>query len=414
MLGGRGIRLVLQAAYFLLIARALGAGEYGAFVGAVSLVALLAPFSSWGTGFLLIRRVARDRTAFSECWGTSLGLTVLSGAMLLGIVLAVARAIWGNTVPLQVLLLVGISDLIMVRTIDLATQAFMAVEVLRKGAEVNVMLSAARTLAALYFTVAAGPPTALSWAVLYMASSLAAAAYAIAAVTRSLGFPQLRIRLSLTEIRDGFHFALSQASQSAYNDIDKTMLVRLGGLEATGIYGAAYRIVDVSFAPVGALVYATFARFFQYGELGLAGSVRFARKLLPYAAGYGFLAALVLFGSAPLLRTVLGNDFTEATTALRWLSPLVLLKSFHYFLANSLTGAGAQGLTASVQTAVAAFNVGINLWLIPAYGWRGAAWASLATDTALALSLCAAIFVVGRKEESRAVNRLETPVTSCD
>ncbi len=40
MLGGRGVRMVIQAIYFLVIARALGASQYGAFVGAVSLVAI--------------------------------------------------------------------------------------------------------------------------------------------------------------------------------------------------------------------------------------------------------------------------------------------------------------------------------------------------------------------------------------
>ncbi|PYV77572.1 MAG: hypothetical protein DMG96_10840 [Acidobacteria bacterium] len=64
MLGGHGVRVVLQAIYFLLIARALGAAEYGAFVGAVSLMALVAPFSSWGTGFILIRK-ARSSLAAS-------------------------------------------------------------------------------------------------------------------------------------------------------------------------------------------------------------------------------------------------------------------------------------------------------------------------------------------------------------
>ena len=73
-------------------------------------------------------------------------------------------------------------------------------------------------------------------------------------------------RLSRPEFKEGFYFAVSQASQTIYNDLDKTMLVRLGGLEATGIYGAAYRIVDVSFAPVGALTQATLARFFRHGE----------------------------------------------------------------------------------------------------------------------------------------------------
>jgi O-antigen/teichoic acid export membrane protein len=34
---------------------------------------------------------------------------------------------------------------------------------------------------------------------------------------------------------------------------------------------------------------------------------------------------------------------------------------------------------------VAALNFVLNLWLIPAYGWIGAAWSSLASDGLLAV-----------------------------
>ena len=36
------------------------------------------------------------------------------------------------------------------------------------------------------------------------------------------------------------------------------MLARLGTLQATGIYGAAYRLIDVTFVPVSSLLTASF------------------------------------------------------------------------------------------------------------------------------------------------------------
>ena len=397
MFAGEGIRLFLQAAYFILIARSLGVGEYGAFVGAVALVALVAPFSSWGVGFLLLREVARDRSTFGRYWGAGLAITALSGCILLCLVLLVSHAVWGNSVPLKVLLLVGISDVIVVRVIDLAVRAFMAVEVLRRSAEMSIVLSATRVSAALCLKFAVHTPTAMSWAFLYLLSTLAATIYSVVAVTRSLGLPSLKLRLSRAELKEGFYFAVSQASQTVYNDIDKTMLVRFGGLEATGIYGAAYRVVDAAFAPVSALVGAAAARFFRHGKSGIAGSTRFARKLLPYTAGYGLLAAAFLFVASPILPALLGKGFATASLALQWLSPLVLLKSIHYFFADSLSAAGHQGLRASVQLGIVGLNVLLNLWLIPAYSWRGAAWASLASDGALAVGLFAAILTLRRR-----------------
>ena len=70
-----------------------------------------------------------------------------------------------------------------------------------------------------------------------------------------LGLPKLSWPQARGEVREGFYFAASQTAQTVYNDIDKTMLARLSTLEATGIYGAAYRIIDVSFVPVSALLW---------------------------------------------------------------------------------------------------------------------------------------------------------------
>jgi O-antigen/teichoic acid export membrane protein len=50
------------------------------------------------------------------------------------------------------------------------------------------------------------------------------------------------------------------------------------------------------------------------------------------------------------------------------------------------------------QICVATFNVVLNLWLIPAYSWRGAAWSSLASDGALVLAMYAAVMYVMAKE----------------
>jgi O-antigen/teichoic acid export membrane protein len=54
-------------------------------------------------------------------------------------------------------------------------------------------------------------------------------------------------------------------------------------------------------------------------------------------------------------------------------------------MGSALTGAGFQNERTAAQVVAAGMNFLLNLWLIPAYGWRGAAWASLVTDGALAL-----------------------------
>ncbi len=54
---GQGFRLVIQAAYFVLVARALGPDAYGGFVTVVAMAALLGPFSGLGTPNLFIKKI---------------------------------------------------------------------------------------------------------------------------------------------------------------------------------------------------------------------------------------------------------------------------------------------------------------------------------------------------------------------
>ncbi|BDP44148.1 hypothetical protein DAETH_41170 (plasmid) [Deinococcus aetherius] len=398
MMGGFSARTVLQALYFLLIARSLGASEYGAFVAVTALVAILAPFASWGSGNLLIKHVARRREAFSTYWGAALAMMSISGSLLTLLVLGVYRLFLPATLPLLLVLAVAVADLIFARFADVSSQAFQAVEKLSRTAQIQALLSVIRLVAAALLFVAPITASALTWSTLYLLTTVITALVALFWVRRELGWGKLDPRPLRSELREGFHFALSLGSQSVYNDIDKTMLSRFVGLEAAGIYAAAYRIVDAAFSPVRALLFAAYARFFKSGQIGVRGSLQWAVKLVPWTAAYGLLTAAGLWLVAPLMSLVFGESFRETGTTLQWLAPLILLKALHYFAADTLTGAGLQSARSRIQLGVAALNICLNLWLLPGFGWLGAAWASLASDGVLVVALWSTVLVIAKEE----------------
>lgn len=403
MLAGSGVRLLIQGVYFVLIARALGAQHYGAFIGVVAFAAVLSPFSPLGTGQIIVRNVARDRNTFNYSWGNALWMTGMSGSVLLVIALLLAKWVLAERVPLVLVLLIGLSDLLFSAVSGVAALAFQAVEQLHRTAQIQVALTAARAIAAVVLVLSVRNPTALSWGYFYCLSSAVGSAYAITLVSLKLGYPKFSFRRMRLDLLEGFYFAISLSSQSIYNNIDKTMLVRLATFGAAGIYAAAYRLVDLSFQPVSALLASMYPRFFQHGTQGIQGTKQFARRFLPYAAGYALLAGATLVLLAPVVPYFLGRDFGDSVTALRWLSPLVLFRAVHYFLADTLTGAGFQGLRSAIQLLIAGLNVVLNLWLIPTYSWRGAAWASLASDGMLAVCMFLAILFLERRVEMSGV-----------
>jgi O-antigen/teichoic acid export membrane protein len=146
---------------------------------------------------------------------------------------------------------------------------------------------------------------------------------------------------------------------------------------------------------------------FRAGQDGMSGSLRYIRRMLLKAIAYSAVMLICLIIFAPIVPRILGREYTRTAEALRWLAVLPPLKSVHAFLADALTGAGYQRLRTGIQVVVAIVNVGINLWIIPAYSWRGAAWSSVACDGLLACLLAAATRFVTR-EEDKLVRPIET------
>jgi O-antigen/teichoic acid export membrane protein len=395
---GYGLKILVQAGYFILIARALGPSEYGAFVGTAALIGLVAPFGSLGSGDILVKNVSRNRNLFAEYWGNALVISAVSGLLLLGVVMAVARLALPPSVPLLLVLVLSLSDIIAVKGSEISAQAFQATDTLKYTAFLTFLPYVLRLIGAVTVFLVWRHATALHWGWFYLGCTLLSAAVAISLVTYKLGTPRPAVSSIPKEIKQGFYFSTSMSAQTVYNDIDKTMLARLSTLGATGIYGAAYRLIDVSFTPVRSVLNAAYANFFRHGESGMAVSFAYAKKVLPKMIGYSLLIFVCLFFAAPVVPVILGREYAGTVEALRWLAVLPLFKSLHYFMADSLTGAGYQRYRTTAQVSVALFNVGLNFWLIPAYSWRGAAWASVASDAALASAMYATVLFVMARE----------------
>src|SRR5438128_125005 len=109
---GQGLRIIVQAVYFIVIARLLGPAQYGAFVAVVALVAILAPFATLGFGNLLIKNVVRDRASFAVSWGNALLVAVVSASLLFGVILVLARIALPATVPLTLIATIAAADLL--------------------------------------------------------------------------------------------------------------------------------------------------------------------------------------------------------------------------------------------------------------------------------------------------------------
>jgi O-antigen/teichoic acid export membrane protein len=106
-----------------------------------------------------------------------------------------------------------------------------------------------------------------------------------------------------------------------------------------------------------------------------------------------------MFVIAPILPLLVGRQYIESSSALRWLCLIPLFRCFHLSAGEALAGAGFQNYRLGTQFSIAAANFGLNLWLIPIYGWHGAAWTSLFSDALLGVATWSIVGLLCRRKQ---------------
>lgn len=387
MMIGQGASLILQAAYFILLARLLGVREYGVFAGAFAFAAIAAPYSALGSGLLFVRYVSSEVANFAAYWGHILLSTLLVGSVLtLGLYLLAPHFL--NPASASIILFVALGNCVFTQLSICMSQVFQAFEQLHMTAMLALLANLLRVIAVGIMASSMRHATAWQWAVASLLVSILAVTAGVAIITFRFGRPRFAASLFHSRTGEGFGFSFSGSTQSAYNDLDKTMLSHYGMNVENGIYTLAYRIVDLATIPVAALDAAALPRYFR-NSIDRAAVRTLAIRLAKRAVLIGILMAGCIFVAAPLIPRILGPGFGAAAQALRWLALLPTLRGVHQLVGSAITGLGFQRYRTSAQFFAASLNLGLNLWLIPVHGWVGAAWATLATDGVLGVLSCA-------------------------
>jgi O-antigen/teichoic acid export membrane protein len=370
---------VVQALYFIGLARLLGSREYGILAGAIAFVTLVSPYAACGSGAVFLKYVSID----ADTAPLYLGNVVLwlggFGSILILVVSIVSRHVL-DPASAALVLVIAISDCLLRQISVTAAQVYQAFERMGRMALLSAVNNLFRLIAVgvLLLTVHRG--TAMQWV---WASLVATAATAILSAGMVVSHIR-RVRFSLVlfgqRAFEGLGFAFAASTNSIYNDVDKTLLSHYRMDEANGIYTTAYRLIDLATTPIWSLYQAALPRMFREGSANVAGCLRIARKLLLSSLGLGVLASAVCWLAAPLLPHLVGHSFSGSVSAVRWLALLPVFRAFALSAGAGLTASDRQGARTSIQVSAAVFNLVTNLYLIPRYSWLGAAWSSLATD----------------------------------
>lgn len=180
-----------------------------------------------------------------------------------------------------------------------------------------------------------------------------------------------------TSVVLGLALALAQI----YFRIDTLLIALLRSPEEVGFYGAAYKFIELSdlvVAAVGVSMIPPLARFIAVQDPRARPLVQRAFDVLIAAAAP--LAVGMLVFAPEIVTLAAGSEFREGAEALRILAPYVLFSFAGGIFWRVLLAAGRDRRLLALSSGVLAFNVALNLVLIPAYGFKAAAVASVVSE----------------------------------
>jgi O-antigen/teichoic acid export membrane protein len=379
----QGVRLVLQFAYLVLVARVLGVEGYGVFAGSVALAASLSPLVGLGFGMILVQEVSRAPGRFPEFWAKALRAIAVSGPAMAGVMLALAPLLLPVDDHWTVILLIAAAELLAMPLVTASSLVFHAHERLGWTMFNHVQLNLLRFGAvALLATSDQGGLVPFAWA--YFGATATAALLSLSQVGRAFGRPDMARAHLAGRVREGLGFSLSVVANTAHAEIDKTLLLRLSDAVAAGTYSVASRVISATSIPLTAYVLAAAPRMFQAGIVGISGGTHVAKGLLFPVLAYGIVAGAIVFFLAPFLTILLGNDFSEVVPIIQMLAALPLLNGVSGLLLTILTCSGVQRFRVAIEWTCLAINLVLNLAMVPVLGVLGAVSAILASQTVVA------------------------------
>ncbi len=390
------VNLVAVTASFVLIARALGPDHYGLVAGSVALTTIVGPFSSGGANHLLVKRRAQTDESLSVIIRPLLGMVLTGGAGAMLVVLAV-RPFVLEVIPAEVLALICVSELVLGRSLVLLQQVGQALERLEISSFIRSQWSVARLTGTLIYLLVVPRATPAGWALALLCINAAGVTLAWLTVRRTTSTTVTVSLPGFGDVGEGLAFSMNASSEFIKKDIDKTLLISIKGEGVAGLYTAAYRVLEIAMAPIIALANSTSSRFFRQGATSVEQTRILARRLTSILAVYGMTCLVALWLGAPLLSWILGDQYDEAVSVLRWIVAIPLLVGMQVFAAALLTGIGRQHERLLYSAIGTVTNVVLNLALIPTWSWRGAVVATYIAELVSLVGLWSAYFRLADK-----------------
>lgn len=361
-----------QLVTFAILARFLGAAEFGMFITIMAITSIAVHVCGVGGAECLLRRVAQNDKMYPTMLGHNLILVSISGVLLI-ILGMVILPYWVefSTDPVTnytSLLLYLVTNIILLRLILLVEAVYIG-HTNFKAANLSVVgFALARTLAAVLGCIVFGVSTINGWAWWqFFCHLLVALAYWL--FLMRLGKP--KFKLVREELKLGVFFATPFIFRAIRQNIDLLLLGLLLSPAVIGSYGVARRIVDSSYLNIDAMSRLLYPRFAKMSAGGIDKAWPLAKKAALMALGIAIFTATFIYFLAPYLPLIFGQEYQSMvyfTQVLCWVIIFYALWSVGVEVMGAAGEHGYRAAILNIGNLLGAPVLAFATWLMPPQG----------------------------------------------
>lgn len=345
-----GLRLVVQAGTLLLVARLLGPMQFGAFAGVAALAVLLGTLSTFGTHLVLLGEMSKNPASRQQVLNYALPTTLTCGGFLLTMfVLACTLVLRGSGVALEVLIAIGVAEILIQPLFALLAAELLALERTALSQLLQTLPLALRLVAAaLVLLLDFSQPLEAYGYGYCMATALA---WVVGAGRLQAPWPPLhRWRWpSRAEMRESVGYAVLNVTAMGPAELDKTLATKLLPLSSAGLYSAGARVIGATTLPVIALMLSALPRLFRDGQSQAQRTAHLLRCIFGATALYSVSLATVMWWCAPAFVWLFGAKYEGIEAVVRGLCVAIPGMAFRLVAGNTLMALGEPWMRAGFE-----------------------------------------------------------------
>jgi O-antigen/teichoic acid export membrane protein len=346
-ISGSAGRLVFSLAYFIALANALPIADFGLFATASAAGVMLSRVLAFGFVSSVYRIAAVRPRLIGIFTAGFLLLSLLSLPALLAASAGVFLLFFSGTMDAGAFAIVIAAEALLWRPTELVIIVNNGMGKFGRASLLTIIGTAVRALAALAF-IAMPASGLLAWAWAYLAANAASLIIGIV-----FFYPRqplvLKARLYFRRLPDALYVSGAEVLFYLQSELDKLLVLSLGGATLAGIYAIIMRLVDLTAIPNRTFSMMLVQKIMRMPELLARVRVRAGIEAAILAVStLGLLAIGLILHFFP---TALGRNVAEA-------APLVLLAAFVPGLRN-LVEYQAELLFGRGQMLIRAFNLAL-------------------------------------------------------